>query len=186
MMRGNFGRIFRDFPRMFFGNPQKDPRNSHRLLESSDALGAQRSPKQICSGSCRFLHIAPFIRQNNTAYRREPRIFAGSRRKLQEFRRFRFVALFLVCFYLPLLEVRQPNPQKKNSQIITQTVCTNRLFLPVSPLFERERTRTTLSTAENSITSSERPSPKPLLKKEASPAVLGGERILEMLWRRQF
>ena len=34
--------------------------------------------------------------------------------------------------------------------------------------------------------SSERPSPEPLLKKEASPAVLGGgERILESLWKPQ-
>ena len=31
------------------------------------------------------------------------------------------------------------------------------------------------------MTGSERPSPEPLLKKEASPAILGGERILEML-----
>ena len=36
-------------------------------------------------------------------------------------------------------------------------------------------TRNTPSTAGNSMTSSERPSPEPLLKKEASPAVLGGE-----------
>ena len=35
------------------------------------------------------------------------------------------------------------------------------------------------------MTGSERPSPEPLLKKEATPAVLGGERILEMLWRPQ-
>ena len=35
--------------------------------------------------------------------------------------------------------------------------------------------RNTISTAGNSMTSSERPSPKPLLKKEASPAVLRGE-----------
>ena len=34
--------------------------------------------------------------------------------------------------------------------------------------------RNTLSTAGNSMTSSERPSPEPLLKKEASPAVLEG------------
>ena len=34
--------------------------------------------------------------------------------------------------------------------------------------------RDTLSTAGNSLTGSERPSPEPLLKKEASPAVLGG------------
>ena len=45
--------------------------------------------------------------------------------------------------------------------------------------------RNTLSTAGNSMTGSERPSPEPLLKKEASPAVLGGERILEMLWKPQ-
>ena len=38
-----------------------------------------------------------------------------------------------------------------------------------------------LCTARNSMTSSEGPSPEPLLKKEASPAVLRGERILEML-----
>ena len=34
--------------------------------------------------------------------------------------------------------------------------------------------RNALSTAGNSMTSSERPSPGPFLKKEASPAVLGG------------
>ena len=41
------------------------------------------------------------------------------------------------------------------------------------------------STAGNSMTSSERPSPEPILKKEASPAVLGGERILKTLWNSQ-
>ena len=41
----------------------------------------------------------------------------------------------------------------------------------------------TLSTAGNSMTSSERPSPEPLLKKEGSPAE--GETILEMLWKLQ-
>ena len=35
--------------------------------------------------------------------------------------------------------------------------------------------RNALSTAGNSMTSSERPSPEPLLKKEAPPAALGGE-----------
>ena len=35
--------------------------------------------------------------------------------------------------------------------------------------------RNTPSTAGNSMTSSERPAPEPILKKEASPAVLGGE-----------
>ena len=45
--------------------------------------------------------------------------------------------------------------------------------------------RNTPSTAGNSMTSSERPSPEPILKKEASPAVLGGERILETLWKPQ-
>ena len=35
--------------------------------------------------------------------------------------------------------------------------------------------RNTPSTAGNSMTGSERPSPEPILKKEASPAVLGGE-----------
>ena len=36
------------------------------------------------------------------------------------------------------------------------------------------------------MTGSERASPEQLLKKEASPAVLGGgERILEMLWKPQ-
>ena len=45
--------------------------------------------------------------------------------------------------------------------------------------------RNTPSTAGDSMTDSERPSPEPLLKKEASPAVLGGERILEMLWSLQ-
>ena len=43
--------------------------------------------------------------------------------------------------------------------------------------------RSTRSTAGNSMTGSERPSPELLLKKEASPAVLGG--ILEMLWSLQ-
>ena len=37
-----------------------------------------------------------------------------------------------------------------------------------------EEVRNTPSTAGNSMTSSERPSPEPLLKKEAPPAVLGG------------
>ena len=36
------------------------------------------------------------------------------------------------------------------------------------------------STAGNSMTGSERPSPEPLLKKEASPAVLGGREF----WKR--
>ena len=45
--------------------------------------------------------------------------------------------------------------------------------------------RDTPSTAGNSMTGSERPSPEPLLKKEASPDVLGGKRILEMLWKPQ-
>ena len=36
------------------------------------------------------------------------------------------------------------------------------------------------STAGNSMTSSERPSPEPILKKEASPAVLGGREF----WKR--
>ena len=35
------------------------------------------------------------------------------------------------------------------------------------------------------MTGSERPSPEPLLKKEASPAELGGERIPEMIWSLQ-
>ena len=43
--------------------------------------------------------------------------------------------------------------------------------------------RNALSTAGNSTTSSERPSPEPRLKEEASPAVR--ERILEMLWPLQ-
>ena len=43
----------------------------------------------------------------------------------------------------------------------------------------------TPSTAGNSMTGSERPSPEPLLKKEASLAVGGGEKILEMLWKPQ-
>ena len=40
--------------------------------------------------------------------------------------------------------------------------------------------RSTPSTAGNSMTSSERPSPEPILKKEASPAVLGGREF----WKR--
>ena len=40
--------------------------------------------------------------------------------------------------------------------------------------------RNTPSTAGNSMTSSERPSPEPLLKKEAPPAVLGGREF----WKR--
>ena len=45
-----------------------------------------------------------------------------------------------------------------------------------------------LSAAWNSMTSSERPSPEPILKKEASPAVLRErerERILEVRWKPQ-
>ena len=45
--------------------------------------------------------------------------------------------------------------------------------------------RNTPSTAGNSMTSSGRLSPEPLLKKEAPPAVLGGEIILQMLWKPQ-
>ena len=37
--------------------------------------------------------------------------------------------------------------------------------------------RNTPSTAGNSMTGFERPSPEPLLKKEASPAVLGGRKF---------
>ena len=44
--------------------------------------------------------------------------------------------------------------------------------------------RNILSTAGNSMTGSEKPSPEPLLKKETSPAVLGG-RMLETLWSLQ-
>ena len=40
--------------------------------------------------------------------------------------------------------------------------------------------RNTPSTAGNSMTGSERPSPEPILKKEASPAVLGGREF----WKR--
>ena len=40
--------------------------------------------------------------------------------------------------------------------------------------------RNTPSTAGNSMTSSERPSPEPILKKGASPAVLGGREF----WKR--
>ena len=40
--------------------------------------------------------------------------------------------------------------------------------------------RNTPSTAGNSVTSSERPSPEPILKKETSPAVLGGREF----WKR--
>ena len=40
--------------------------------------------------------------------------------------------------------------------------------------------RNTPSTARNSMTGSERPSPEPILKKEASPAVLGGREF----WKR--
>ena len=42
------------------------------------------------------------------------------------------------------------------------------------------RFRNTPSTAGNSMTGSERPSPEPILKKEASPAVLGGREF----WKR--
>ena len=45
--------------------------------------------------------------------------------------------------------------------------------------------RNTLSTAGNSMTSSERPSPEPLLKERGVPIRIEGERILEMLWRPQ-
>ena len=48
-----------------------------------------------------------------------------------------------------------------------------------------KKVRNTPSTAGNSMTGSERPSPEPILKKETSPAVLGGERILETLWKPQ-
>ena len=45
--------------------------------------------------------------------------------------------------------------------------------------------RDTLSTAENSMTSSERPSPEPLWKKRDAPSRTERERMLEMLWRLQ-
>ena len=45
--------------------------------------------------------------------------------------------------------------------------------------------RNTLSTAGNSMTSSERPSPEPLLKKRGVPSRTAGEIILEMLWKPQ-
>ena len=41
--------------------------------------------------------------------------------------------------------------------------------------------RNTPSTAGNSMTSSERPSLEPILKKEASPAVLGGREFWKLL-----
>ena len=43
----------------------------------------------------------------------------------------------------------------------------------------------TPSTAGNSMTGSERPSPEPILKKRGVPSRTGGERILEMLWKSQ-
>ena len=50
-----------------------------------------------------------------------------------------------------------------------------------TPIIGVEKVRSTPSTAGNSMTGSERPSPEPLLEKEAPPAVLGGE----MLWSLQ-
>ena len=54
-----------------------------------------------------------------------------------------------------------------------------------SPQIPGPQIRNTPSTAGNSMTGSGRPSPEPLLKKEAPPAVLGGRKILEMLWKPQ-
>ena len=51
-------------------------------------------------------------------------------------------------------------------------------------MFSRTKTlRSAPSTAGNSMTGSERPSPEPLLKKRGVPSRTGGERILEMLWK---
>ena len=52
-------------------------------------------------------------------------------------------------------------------------------------LFQKCPLETTLSTAGNSMTSSERPSPEPILKKRGVPSRTGGERILETLWKPQ-
>ena len=54
------------------------------------------------------------------------------------------------------------------------------MFFGGSFLVGREKLRNTLSTAGNSKTSSERPSPEPILKKEAPPAGLGGRQF----WKR--
>ena len=45
--------------------------------------------------------------------------------------------------------------------------------------------RNALSTAGNSMSSSERPSPEPILKKRGVPSCTGAERILEALWKPQ-
>ena len=45
--------------------------------------------------------------------------------------------------------------------------------------------RNALSTAGNSMTSSQRLSPEPLLKKRSAPSRTGGGGILEMLWKPQ-
>ena len=59
------------------------------------------------------------------------------------------------------------------SQRILEQLLRSLFSEPADPL--RSCSRSTRSTAGNSMTGSERPSPEPLLKKEASPAVLGGE-----------
>ena len=56
--------------------------------------------------------------------------------------------------------------------------------IEASKRFYRTPIRNTLSTVGKSMTSSGRPSPEPILKKEASPSVLRG-REREKLWRRQ-
>ena len=58
-------------------------------------------------------------------------------------------------------------------------------FLPILGAAKNTIFRNAPSTAGNSMTGSERPSPEPLLKKEAPPAVLGGKTIPEMLWKPQ-
>ena len=67
----------------------------------------------------------------------------------------------------PLITIASRNP-KRNSTCNNYTY--NYLFQSVRNLI-----RNCPSTAGNSMTGSERPSPEPLLKKEATPAVLGGE-----------
>ena len=65
-------------------------------------------------------------------------------------------------------------------------VCRSRYSQAKDASYDVHKTlRNTPSTAGNPMTGSERPSPEPLLKQEASPAVLGGEIILEMLWSLQ-
>ena len=86
---------------------------------------------------------------------------------------------------IPLDSTRYIEESPRGTHTLSGYPC--RTFSRIEILRGATEIRNTSSTAGNSMTGSERPSPEPLLKKEAPPAVLGGgrRRILEMLWKPQ-